>query len=168
MSSNGWRVRLLDAWWVWAILAVGLILPSLIRLYLELMYGGYPFSVAIRHIASWQFAEGHNMFRIAIFGLIPFCTLIVILLCLSRKLKRDWFFLCAILGLLGILGYMIPAHVSVWRPLYIGTRTSSTAAIAFLFIPFYCLGTMGVGLAVAGLTTVVSILLTGHRGHRGS
>jgi len=54
-----------------------------------------------------------------------------------------------ICGLAGILALMIPAHVSVWSPLYTEERMSSTAVIAFFFIPFYCIVTMGIGVSIA-------------------
>jgi hypothetical protein len=46
---------------------------------------------------------------------------------------------------------MVPAHVSVWYPLYGPGHVSSTAVIAFIFIPFYCLASLCVGLVVGWL-----------------
>lgn len=49
---------------------------------------------------------------------------------------------------MGILVLMVLGHVAVWYPLYGGGHMSSTADIAFFFIPFYCIAVMAVGLLV--------------------
>ena len=57
---------------------------------------------------------------------------------------------------MGILVLMVFGHVAVWYPLYSEDHMSSTAVIAFFFIPFYCLGTMAIGLLIGW---VISLLL---------
>lgn len=49
---------------------------------------------------------------------------------------------------MGILLLMILGHVAVWYPLYGGGHMSSTAVIAFFFIPFYCIAAMAIGLLI--------------------
>lgn len=142
-------------WWCLSlILVVGLVAPSLVILFLEITVGKIAPSASLRDIAHRQFAEGHNLFLLAVIGLIPFGALSILLRCLSSKLARLRFCFFSLCGLVGILALMIPAHVSVWRPLYTDEVASSTAVIAFLFIPFYCTVTMGIGLGVATLASI--------------
>ncbi len=49
---------------------------------------------------------------------------------------------------------MVPAHVSIWYPLYTGGHIALTAAIAFLFIPFYCIPALAVGLLVGWIVSL--------------
>src|SRR5215831_6353061 len=50
---------------------------------------------------------------------------------------------------IAITAFTAWGHAAVWWPLYFrGYRMSSTAVIAFLFIPFYALGALAVGLLV--------------------
>ena len=51
-------------------------------------------------------------------------------------------------GFIGVWGFTVWGHVSAWYPLWVGKRGSSTAAIAFLFIPFYALVPLVVGLLI--------------------
>lgn len=136
------------------ILVVGMIIPSLLIFLLEITVGDIAPLESLQDIAHRQFAEGHNLFLLAVIGLIPFGILTVIVRALSSKLTRLHFCLFALCGLIGILALMVPAHVSVWRPLYTDEPVSSTSAIAFLFIPFYCTISMGVGIALAALISI--------------
>lgn len=137
--------------WSLASCAIGLILPSLIIFCLEIFVGRIAPLTSLADILRRQFAEGHNLFLIAAFGLIPFAALSAICFVASRWLTPRRLACVAIGGLLGILLLMIPAHVSVWYPLYGPGHMSSTAVIAFVFIPFYCLATLGVGLLTGWL-----------------
>jgi hypothetical protein len=95
-----------------------------------------------------QFAEGENLFLLALFGLVPFVALSVVCRVAARRLSSVRLACLGTGGLLGILGLMVPAHVAVWYPRYGPGRMSSTAVIAFVFIPFYCLVTLFIGLLV--------------------
>ena len=134
--------------WVITPLTVGLLAPSIIIFCLEIFVGRInPFS-SLADILRRQFAEGENLFLIALFGLIPFALLSVICLVAARYLSPARLTCVAVGGLLGILTLMVPGHIAVWYPLYGGGHMSSTAVIAFLFIPFYCLVTLAIGLIV--------------------
>jgi hypothetical protein len=134
--------------WVLIPLAIGMLAPSAILLGVEVFVGGVGPFVAIADVLRRQFGEGHNLFLLALFGLIPFAVLSAGCFVASYRLS-PWRLAClGVGGLIGILYLMIPAHVSVWYPLYGGGRMSSTAVIAFLFIPFQCLVPLLVGLIV--------------------
>ena len=136
------------------IVVVGLVTPSLVIFLLEITVGSIAPVESLRDIAHRQFAEGHNLFLLAIIGLIPFGILSVILRALTSTLTRARFCFFCVCGLVGILALMVPAHVSVWLPLYTDGPVSSTSAIAFIFIPFYCTISLGVGIAVASLISI--------------
>jgi len=137
------------------ILIVGVVTPSIVIFLLEITVGDIAPSVSMKDIAHRQFGEG--LFTLAMFGLIPFVALSLLLFDLSRKLTTPRFCLFVACGLIGILSLMIPAHASVWRPLYTDEHASSTAVIAFIFIPFYCLATMGIGMSVASLSLIPAL-----------
>lgn len=134
--------------WLLIPLAVGLLVPSLIIFFLEVSVGHISPLASAKDILRRQFAEGHNLFLLALFGLIPFGALSVVCLIAARRVSPTRLVCIGVGGLIGILGLMVPSHLSVWYPLYGPGRMSSTAVIAFLFIPFYCLVTLGVGLLV--------------------
>ena len=134
--------------WSLIILAVGFVTPSLIIFFLEVFVGGIDPAASAADIWHRQFAEAHNLFLLAAIGLIPFAVLSIVIFVVSRK-RAPLQLACIVLGgLIGILALMIPAHVSIWYPLYGPGHASSTAVIGFLFIPFYCLVTLTIGLLV--------------------
>jgi len=141
--------------WVAAPLAIGLVVPSLVILCLEVFVGGVPPSAAAADILERQFSEGDNLFLIAAFGLIPFVALSIVCAVAAGRLAPSRLACLGIGGLVGILALMIPGHVAVWYPLYGPGHMSSTAVIAFLLIPFYCLGSLAIGLIVGWLVSLL-------------
>jgi hypothetical protein len=127
-------------------LVVGLLAPSAIIFCLEVFVGHIGPFAALIDILQRQFGGGHNLFLLALFGLIPFAVLSAVCLVASRYLSPVRLSCLGGGGLLGILCFMVPTHVAVWYPLYGGGHMSSTAVIAFLFIPFYCLVPLFIGL----------------------
>lgn len=97
------------------------------------------------------------------FRIVPFALLAIITGLLGRKIRRDFLSFTVIGGLLGIFLFYIPATASVWRPLYDGSRMSSTAVIAFLFIPFYTVPYMLAGMAGGLAATLFLVELECHR-----
>ena len=134
--------------WVGMLLAIGIVTPSAVILYLEAFVGHISPLAAILDIGRRQFAEGHNLFLLALFGLIPFLLLSVASLFVCSQLSASRLACIIIGGLVGILAFMIPSHVAVWYPLYGGGHMSSTAVIAFIFIPFYCVVTLSIGVLI--------------------
>lgn len=132
---------------------LGVLTPSLVIFIVEVFVGHISPMNSIRGIIERQFAEGHNLFSIMVFGLIPFAILIGITGMLARTRKSVTLECLFLGGLLGILIFMVFGHVTVWYPLYGGGHMSSTAVIAFFFIPFYCIGTMGVGMLIGWLVS---------------
>jgi len=96
-------------------------------------------------------------------ALIPFAALIPATKLISLKLtgwRLECVFWC---GLLAVTAFTAYGHVMVWWPLYFGGRMSSTAVIAFLFIPFYALGALIAGLIVGYVISLLGLLPAGRK-----
>ncbi|MFN2541989.1 MAG: hypothetical protein ABR514_07460 [Chthoniobacterales bacterium] len=142
---------------LWAILPliVGILTPSVIVFALETTVGRIAFTQALADVASRQFGEGENLFLLAVVSLIPFLVLSIFCLIAARFLPPARLVAVLLGGLVGILALMVPAHVSAWWPIYAGGHVSSTSAIAFLFIPIYCIGALAVGLVIGWAISLV-------------
>jgi hypothetical protein len=147
-------------YWSLASLAVGQLTPSAVLFCLDVFVAHDSPLASIADILSKQFAEGHNFFLLGAFGLIPFFVLSIVLLITSRRLTSYRLACVAVGGLIGILALMVPAHISVWYPLYVGEHMSSTAVIAFIFIPFYCIPPLAIGLLFGWMVSLSPILRT--------
>jgi hypothetical protein len=134
--------------WCIAPLIIGFPIPSLIIFFLEVFIAHTSPAAAMVDILHRQFATGENLFLLAVFSLIPFGVLSLFCFGVANKFSPKRLACFGISGLFGILVFMIPCHLSVWYPLYGGGHMSSTAVIAFIFIPFYCLVPMGIGLLI--------------------
>ena len=134
-------------------ISIGLVTPSLTLLAIQMIVGSVPFETAFADILFKQFAAGHNLFMIAEFGLIPFILLAIMMLRFPRHNTRRKYYTRYVSGLIGILGFMIPAHVGIWYPLYGPGGMSSTAVLGFFVIPFYCIGTLILGMLIGRLVT---------------
>jgi hypothetical protein len=143
--------------WVVTPLAIGLLVPSLVIFCLEVFVGRVSASAAATDVLQRQFSEGDNLFLLAAFGLIPFAALSVICAVAAARLTAPRLACLGIGGLVGILGLMIPGHIAVWYPLYGPGYMSSTAVIAFLLIPFYCLGSLAIGLLIGWLVSLLPL-----------
>ena len=146
------RVR--ESWvWLLAPVVVGIVTPSLVIFTLQVLVGGRSPDTAIQDIAGRQFAAGHNLFLLAVWGLIPFLVLSVLLVVQPASVPRSRIACLSIFGLLGILGLMVPSHWAVWAPAYNGGRMSSTSVVVFIPLPFLCLVTMLPGLGIGWLVS---------------
>lgn len=144
--------------WSIAPLVIGIITPSAVIFYLEVFVGRIRPVAAVADILRRQFGGGHNLFLLALFGLIPFAVLSVICYAAASRFSAARLSCLGIGGLMGILGRMVAAHVAVWYPLYGGGHMSSTAVIAFIFVPFWCLPALGVGLFVGWIVSLLWLL----------
>jgi len=144
---------------IWLAIPVitGLIVPSLVIFYLEVFVGQIPPFTAVANIMGRQFSKGNNLFLIAVFGLIPFVALSIACTIAASRLTPVRLALFGTGGLVGILALMIPAHYFVWYPLYGPGHMSSTAVVAFIFIPLYCLVTMAIGVFAGWLVSLLPL-----------
>lgn len=142
---------------IWSLLclAIGLVSPSAILFCMDLLLGHMDPLTSMEGILRRQFAQGHNLLLIALFGLIPFALMSGACVLAARRMQSARLACVAVGGLVGILVLMIPCHIAVWYPLYGSGHTSSTAVIAFAFIPFHCLATMCIGLFAGWLVSLL-------------
>lgn len=147
--------------WSMAALSVGLVTPSLVLFCVHVFAGGIAPLSSARRVWENQFVGGHGL--IEALGLIPFVLLSAVCFIAARRIQGARLACVTGGGLIGILAFMIPAHASIWLPLYGPGHMSSTAVAAFLFIPFFCLGTLLPGLFAGWL---VSLGFKGRSGGR--
>jgi len=146
--------RVLNNWhWLLPIFLGLVVTEDVVHFFVMLEVGGLSVRQAVPKLFeyfSWRSVFGY-LFS-TVFRIVPFALLAIITGLLGLKIRRDFLVFTVIGGLVGIFLFYIPATASVWRPLYDGSRMSSTAVIAFLFIPFctvpYMLAGTAGGLAV--------------------
>lgn len=135
------------------VIGIGILATPIILFFIQVFVGGYAPSESIEDIRSKQFQQGHNLFLLAAVASIPFFALAVLQLVLAITCHRSTWYWMTVAGLFGIFAVMVPSHYAVWAPLYGPGRMSSTAVIAFLFIPFLCLGGMAAFMLLMWLFT---------------
>jgi len=101
-------------------------------------------------------------------ALIPFLVLIGVTKIISAVSTQPERTECIFWGgLLGATVFTAREHAMVWWPLYFGGRMSSTAVVAFLFIPFYAIGAMAVGMLIGWLISLAIGLWPGSSPRKG-
>ncbi len=139
--------------WVVAILIIGIITTPSVVLFLEIVVKNVSIRELITCILNGQFHEGVSLLLLSTYGLIPF--LLHCLFCNSFGTVIDSKKLnCyALLGVVSILSCMIPMHIYAWLPSYEGDRISSTSALVFVFIPWFGVLSLGLGLCLSWVVT---------------
>lgn len=94
---------------------------------------------------------------LTVLALIPFVALIFAIRIISLK---GWRLECVFWGgLLAVTGFTAYGHVMVWWPIYFGGHMPSTSAVTFLFIPFYALVPLALGLFVGHVISLLGVLM---------
>lgn len=137
-------------WWLGVPVALALLVNEQVMLAIvAIVVGGRSLPEAIRDAAGDHPVSAFLFFTP--FRLVPYLLLAGVCWWLSRGRGRR--FVAAVLagGCVGIVAFIVVASWQVLRPLYTNERVSSTAALAFLFIPSYATvtGALGAGLAAA-------------------
>ncbi len=138
-------------WWTVASVAIGLVTPALVILWLEVFVGGIAPLASIAGILERQISSSDSLLLLEISGLIPFAALSGACFLFTLRLNPSRLASVAVAGLLGILAVMVPFHYAVWYPHYAHEHVSSTDVLAFIVIPFLCLPTLGLGLLAGWL-----------------
>lgn len=142
-------------------LAAGILTPSLIILFLQVLIAKMSPIKAVLDILHKQFAEGHNLFILMLWSFIPFGALILLTYVLEIKVQSKRLACIFWGGFIAVLGFTLYGHISVWYPLYANKDSSSTAAIAFLFIPIFCLFLLVVGSLIGWIVSFLPKLRKG-------
>ena len=142
-------------YWSVASVAIGLVTPALVILWLEVFVGHISPLASMADILERQISTGDSLLVLEVFGLIPFAVLSGACFLFTLRLNPARLACVAVGGLLGILALMVPFHYAVWYPLYAHEHVSSTGALAFLVIPFFCIPTLGIGLLLGWLVSLL-------------
>jgi uncharacterized protein (TIGR02145 family) len=126
-------------------LAAGILIPSLVIFILEVFIAKMSPFKSVLDILHRQFADGQNLFMVMVFSFIPFGALLLLTLVLKAKVDSSRLACIFWGGFIPVLGLTLVGHISVWYPLYAGNDTSSTAVLAFVFFPIYCLFLLVIG-----------------------
>jgi len=135
---------------------VGLVTPPAVRFCVEVFAGGIAPMRSLGDMAHRYLDAGGGMALLVLLDLVPFVILVGVLATSWPVLAPRRVYGLLVGGLIGVLAVMVPAHVGVWYPLYTGGPTSSTAVLAFLFIPWLCVPGMLAGLAVGWAVSLLA------------
>lgn len=143
--------------WIIPVIPAVLVTENSAHIYASMKYRDFSIGEAYERIMSsvCSWAASHMLIA---FRVVPFAIIALLCSLLALAICRKWLVLPILGGWTGTLLMTFPAMVSVWRPLFTDERVSSTAAIAFLFIPFYAIP-RAVGGFVAGM--LCSLLVYG-------
>lgn len=142
-------------WYLIVLTLVALVInENVVQWALAIQVGGYSVASGFQDAFEYFTVSGYLFFTA--FRLIPYLLLAGVLVLLSTTRQKDYVFPVFIGGLLGILFMILWGSWEAQRPYYTGEHVSSTTALAFLFIPFYAIGTgaIGAGLLAAIYTPI--------------
>ena len=139
--------------WFAVIISIGFITTPAIIFFLDILIGNINPLKSIPEIISRQFNDRDNLFLLTIYGLIPFMLHGAFCFWYGVVFSYRVLNCYAVTGLLSILLCMIPMYALTWLPLYGYGKSSSTYVIVLMFIPWFCVLSLGLGLAVSWLIT---------------
>ena len=110
---------------------------------------------AAKEILAGQFKPGYNYFTITLIGMLPAVALIGIAVYASNRIAPKRVYCVIAGGMIGYLAILILIHVAVIYPLYGGGKMSSTAVIAYLFIPYHSAWAITIGSLVGWMISCI-------------
>ncbi len=138
----------------WGLIVLGLVLPWIIRIGVEIFYHPERTVSALVKFPALLFAKGHNLFLLGVLNVIP----VIIFLLLTRwryrigQAEDPAAFFPHKIGIIAagvvVFGVGLLINLIVWMDVFRPAGGSSTAVIAFVFMPFYTLALMPVGYLV--------------------
>jgi len=116
-------------------LAAGILIPSLVIFFLQVLFAGISPFKAIIDILKMQFGKGDNLFLLMVFSFIPFGLLMILTYMLEVKVHAIRLACIFWGGFIAVLSITLYIHIIVRYPQYSHADTSSTDALAFLLLP---------------------------------
>lgn len=151
------------------IIVVGLLLPLGIRVIAEYAFKGKEVLTLLKSLPLLLIAPGENLLIVALLNDIPFIAFALMVRHILKNLsvKYRTFYYHNITGLIcaafAIIILSIDLNYSVWSDVFV--HASSTAVIAFMFLPVYGLISLVVGYSFGfGLVWALLKLLRGKKG----
>ncbi len=141
----------------WGIILLGLVLPWIVRTAVEAFFRPDQIGWILARFPSLLFASGHNLFLLGLINAIPFVVFAFLTRWRYRLsaaenaktfLPHKW---GIILAGLTVFAMTLFIQLVVWMDVFKPMGGSSTAVIAFVFLPFYALALMPVGYLVGFL-----------------
>ena len=139
--------------WVLAILLIGFLITPAVIFFLELFFKGIAIKELFSQILRQQFADDENLFWLSLYGMIPFLLHSLFCYAIGKVYNRRTLNCYALIGMFSILACMIPMHIFAWLPVYEAGRISSTSGLVFIFIPWFCVLSLGLGLCLSWVVT---------------
>jgi hypothetical protein len=137
-------------------LMAGILTPSVVIFILQVFVAKISPFKSVLDILNRQFAEGHNLFLLMLISFIPFAANIFVTWLASKKMSAARLDCIFWGGFIPVLGFTLVSHFSVWYPLYApGQHMSSTAVVAFVFLPIAGLEYLVIGSLIGW---VISLL----------
>lgn len=141
----------IENWYLIVLFIFALVInENVVQWALAVYVGGYTVAGGFQDAFQYFTISGYLFFTA--FRLIPYLLLAGVLVLLSTTRQKDYVFPVFVGGILGILVMILWGSWEAQRPYYTSEHVSSTTAIAFLFIPFYAIGTCAIG---AGLLAAI-------------
>jgi hypothetical protein len=147
----------------WAIITFGVAQSWLVRILVEASYKPDQTGAILARFPSLLFAPGHNLFLLGLINAIPFIVFAFLTRWRYRMSAAEgaktfrphkWGIVGA--GLV-VFGMTVFIQWVVWADVFNPAGGSSTAVIAFIFLPFYALALMPVGYLVGYLLGRVAV-----------
>lgn len=140
----------------------GIAMPWLVRILVEAAYKPEQIVAILTRFPSLLFAPGHNLFLLGLINSIPFIVFAFLTRWRYRMSAMEdaktfqphkW----GVIGAgLTVFAMTLFIQLVVWMGVFNPRGGSSTAVIAFVFLPFYALALMPVGYLVGWLLGRVS------------
>ena len=139
----------------WVFVICGLVLPWVIRILAEWSFHPRDLARILKEFPALLFAPGHNLFLLALLNGLPFLVVAVLGRLLVQEAAVPPARVPRLLGVIAAglmtLGLSCYVHLSVWMNVF-GPRPSSTAGIAFVFLPLCAAAFMVPAYGIGWLT----------------
>ena len=132
-------------------------MPWIVRILVESFFKPDQIGRILARFPELLFASGHNLFLLGVMNAIPFVVFAFLTRWRCRMSGAEdpkAFFphkLGIIVAGLAVLGISLFIQLVVWADVFSPKGGSSTAVIAFVFLPFYAMALMPVGYLVGFL-----------------
>ena len=142
----------------WGIILLGLVVPLVVKLFVRIMFTNDDLTDILISFITFE----NGMAVVALMNVIPYIVLAKFAKSrlLNLTTQNKYYYVAEIIGA-GVphVFFNLHSHIVVWRSIYSGLRISSTASVAFAFIPIYGFIIMFIGGAIGSLVgRLVSVI----------
>lgn len=142
------RTRCLTLFLYWGSLAVGVLLPLGMQVWIEIGRRKTPLAVFLDGVHVRLFMPGDGLLALTLLGAAPFAIYAIFALIHLGTAPRRGALVARRRGFALLLAFAAMVAVSVWGHHAILTAKGSTAGIGFIFLPFYVLFALPVAYGI--------------------